>query len=179
MADPTRALITGKVRGIDGTLLTGRVIATSDAMFVDGDWVTPVTAAEATIEDGVVALLFTPGDVSATISFRDLRARGERVRIAPFHVKLSAGQEVDFAALLPAQADSGRTIVVDPTTAARAEAAAARAEAAAEGAESGGGLTVTEIRERVLEPHIDSTTPHPVYDELPSLALLFENGITE
>jgi hypothetical protein len=179
MADPTRALITGKVRSIDGKLLEGRVIATSDAMFVDGGWVTPVTAADATIEDGVIALLFTPGDVSATISFRDLRAGDDRVRIAPFHVKLSAGQEVDLADLLPAQVDSGRTIVVDPTTADRAEAAAARAEAAADHAESGGGLTVPEIRERVLEPHIDSSTPHPAYDELPSLALLFENGIAE
>jgi hypothetical protein len=28
-----------------------------------------------------------------------------------------------------------------------------------------------------LETHIDSATPHPVYDDLPSLNLLFENGL--
>lgn len=28
-----------------------------------------------------------------------------------------------------------------------------------------------------LETHIDSATPHPVYDDLPSLTLQFENGL--
>jgi hypothetical protein len=28
-----------------------------------------------------------------------------------------------------------------------------------------------------LQSHIESSTPHPVYDDLPSLNLLFENGL--
>lgn len=28
-----------------------------------------------------------------------------------------------------------------------------------------------------LNAHIDDTTPHPAYDDLPSLVLLFENGL--
>lgn len=28
-----------------------------------------------------------------------------------------------------------------------------------------------------LQAHIDSPTPHPAYDDLPSLSLLFENGL--
>lgn len=31
--------------------------------------------------------------------------------------------------------------------------------------------------EEVLETHVDSPTPHPVYDEIPSLTLIFENGL--
>ena len=29
----------------------------------------------------------------------------------------------------------------------------------------------------LLEAHITSLTPHPAYDEIPSLTLLFENGL--
>lgn len=32
-------------------------------------------------------------------------------------------------------------------------------------------------REAILGPHIDSPTPHPAYDDLPSLTLLFENRL--
>jgi hypothetical protein len=28
-----------------------------------------------------------------------------------------------------------------------------------------------------LEAHVDSETPHPAYDDMPSLTLIFENGL--
>lgn len=40
------------------------------------------------------------------------------------------------------------------------------------GGGEGGGVTPAD-----LTAHINSTTPHPHYDDLPSLALLFENGL--
>lgn len=36
---------------------------------------------------------------------------------------------------------------------------------------------VTGLGTAALVSHVNSLTPHPVYDDLPSLALLFENGI--
>jgi len=35
----------------------------------------------------------------------------------------------------------------------------------------------TEVSDAALLAHIQSPTPHPVYDDLPSLTLLFENGL--
>jgi hypothetical protein len=35
----------------------------------------------------------------------------------------------------------------------------------------------SDVSDAVLLAHIDSTTPHPVYDDMPSLTLLFENGL--
>lgn len=32
-------------------------------------------------------------------------------------------------------------------------------------------------RDEVLAPHVNSPTPHPAYDDQPSLRLLFENGL--
>lgn len=36
---------------------------------------------------------------------------------------------------------------------------------------------VSGITEEEFMAHIQSSTPHPVYDDLPSLTLLFENGL--
>lgn len=40
----------------------------------------------------------------------------------------------------------------------------------------GGGVTPEQLASTV-QAHIISTQPHPVYDDLPSLTLLFENGL--
>jgi hypothetical protein len=31
--------------------------------------------------------------------------------------------------------------------------------------------------EAAIQTHVDSSTPHPAYDDMPSLSLLFENGL--
>lgn len=36
---------------------------------------------------------------------------------------------------------------------------------------------VTGLGTAALVSHVNSLTPHPTYDDLPSLALIFENGI--
>lgn len=33
------------------------------------------------------------------------------------------------------------------------------------------------VGEPLLEEHVADTTPHPAYDDLPSLSLLFQNGL--
>ena len=58
-----------------------------------------------------------------------------QVRIGTFNVKLPAGATVDLSLAAPVPSSGGTAVVVDPTTAERAEAAAARAEAAADEAE--------------------------------------------
>ena len=60
-----------------------------------------------------------------------------QVRIPAFHVKLPTGATVDLSLAAPVPSSGGTAIVVDTSTADRAEAAAARAEAAAEDAETG------------------------------------------
>lgn len=43
---------------------------------------------------------------------------------------------------------------------------------------SGGGLdAVQELIDDTVAVHVDAAEPHPVYDDLPSLQLLFENGL--
>lgn len=39
-----------------------------------------------------------------------------------------------------------------------------------------GGVTAEELA-AVVQTHVNNTAPHPVYDDLPSLILLFENGL--
>lgn len=39
------------------------------------------------------------------------------------------------------------------------------------------GIAISGDGARALESHVNSPTPHPHYDDLPSLKLLFENGI--
>lgn len=58
-----------------------------------------------------------------------------QVRIGTFNVKLPAGATVDLSLAVPVQSSGGTAVVVDPTTATRAEAAAERAETAATEAE--------------------------------------------
>lgn len=38
-------------------------------------------------------------------------------------------------------------------------------------------VTVQELIDRALQQHIDDPTPHPAYDNMPSLVLLFENKL--
>lgn len=40
----------------------------------------------------------------------------------------------------------------------------------------GGSLGSGEVTDEELQAHVDSLTPHPVYDDGPSLALLYENA---
>ena len=58
-----------------------------------------------------------------------------QVRVGTFNVKLPEGATVDLSLAVPVPSSGGTAIVVDPTTAIRAEAAADRAEAAADEAE--------------------------------------------
>lgn len=58
-----------------------------------------------------------------------------RVRLGTFNVKLPEGETVDLSLAAPVPASGGTAVVVDPSTATRAEAAATRAEAAADAAE--------------------------------------------
>ena len=60
-----------------------------------------------------------------------------QVRIPAFNVKLPAGATVDLSLAAPVPSSGGTAVVVDTSTADRAEAAAVRAEAAAEEAETG------------------------------------------
>lgn len=41
----------------------------------------------------------------------------------------------------------------------------------------GDGIVRPVTRDAVLAPHIAAPEPHPAYDDLPSLRLLFENGL--
>lgn len=41
----------------------------------------------------------------------------------------------------------------------------------------GDGIVRPVTRDAVLAPHIAAPLPHPAYDDLPSLTLLFENGL--
>lgn len=41
----------------------------------------------------------------------------------------------------------------------------------------GDGLVRPVARAALLAGHVDDTTPHPAYDDMPSLVLLFENGL--
>ena len=36
---------------------------------------------------------------------------------------------------------------------------------------------ITKHSDTLLAPHVSDPTPHPAYDDLPSLTLLFENGL--
>lgn len=58
-----------------------------------------------------------------------------QVRIGTFNVKLPEGATVDLSLAVPVPSSGGTAVVVDPTTAERAEAAATRAETAAAEAE--------------------------------------------
>ena len=58
-----------------------------------------------------------------------------QVRVGTFSVKLPAGETVDLSLAVPVPSSGGTAVVVDPTTAERAEAAADRAETAADEAE--------------------------------------------
>ena len=73
----------------------------------------------------------TPTDWTYTVSI--LLDGG--VRLPAFDVKLPEGSTVDLSAAVPVPSSGGTAVVVDPTTAERAEAAAARAETAADEAE--------------------------------------------
>ena len=43
---------------------------------------------------------------------------------------------------------------------------------------SGGGLDVVqELIDTTVATHVQAAEPHPIYDDLPSLTLLFENGL--
>lgn len=57
------------------------------------------------------------------------------VRLPSFNVKLPTGSTVDLSLAVPVDTSGGTAVVVDPTTATRAEAAATRAETAATEAE--------------------------------------------
>lgn len=57
------------------------------------------------------------------------------VRLPSFNVKLPTGATVDLSLAVPVDTSGGTAVVVDPTTATRAEAAATRAETAADEAE--------------------------------------------
>lgn len=41
----------------------------------------------------------------------------------------------------------------------------------------GGGGDVQELVDATVTTHVNDLTPHPAYDDLPSLSLLFENGL--
>lgn len=73
----------------------------------------------------------TPTDWTYTVS---VLLDGD-VRIPSFSVKLPAGSAVDLSLAAPVPSSGGTAVVVDPTTAERAENAATRAEAAATAAE--------------------------------------------
>ena len=38
-------------------------------------------------------------------------------------------------------------------------------------------VAVQELIDGAVDAHVGSTMPHPVYDDLPALSLLFENGL--
>lgn len=49
-----------------------------------------------------------------------------------------------------------------------------------DGGSANGGTTIVSIEERIraaLQEHIDDPTPHPAYDNMPSLVLLYENKL--
>lgn len=73
------------------------------------------------------------------------------------------------------------TIVVEPPSIPGAILVPTAGPAGAEGpigTIDGGGLQVIEdLIDSTVQAHVDAAEPHPAYDDLPSLVLLFENGL--
>jgi hypothetical protein len=85
-----------------------------------------------------------------------------------------SGGTIDLASLTRVPANPGAELTAWNAAVTRAEAAAARAEAAAG---AGGGSVTLETLNQAIATHRASASPHPAYDNIPSLTLLFENGL--
>lgn len=46
------------------------------------------------------------------------------------------------------------------------------------GGGSGTGASLEEVNQALVIPHINDTTPHPAYDDMPNLVTFFENGLS-
>lgn len=190
MADTPQVLPTGTVVGRftapDGRPVGGSVVFTPSTRVLLGDEIvvgSPVVVkldAQGTLGEGV-KLLAT--DVAGTrpvgftyrVSFGRLRVAGPGSGFPPFDIEVPGGTIVDLADVAPVPSSGGTAIIVDPTTALRAERAAARAEAILDDLMGAGGLTLEAVRTEVLRPHIDDPTPHPAYDNMPSLRGFYRN----
>lgn len=190
MVDTALTLPTGTVVGRftapDGRPVGGSVVFTpSTRVLLDDEIVVsaPVVVdldEEGSLGDGVQLLATDvvgtrPTGFTYRVSFGRLRSSGSGVTFPSIDIAVPGGTVVDLADVAPVPSSGGTAIVIDPTTAQRAEAAAARAEAIRDDLAGAGGLTLDTIRTQVLDPHIDDETPHPAYDDIPDLTVLYRN----
>lgn len=169
---PDLCQVTGTLLGPDlEPVLAGTVTLIPEAvgylpaaLVVQGDVVGTIAGGVLTINPVVVL-----DELTYRVAFRELVTAGGPVKLWDFSALLPVGT-VDLIDLVPTPTDGGTRVIVDGTTALRAEAAADRAEAAAAAADA---PTIDEIRTTLLDPHINADEPHPAYDDMPSLALQY------
>ena len=143
---PTTGRVTGGLHAPDGKqIVTGTVIFTPDApLYPEGgdgpvlDAPTPYELVEGKLPD--VELVTAPG-VTYQVEFRNLRVGAAPVSLPSFHLSIPVDGTIRLRDAMPAIPGRGTVVVVvvDTTTAVRAEVAAASAEASAIRAEAAGG----------------------------------------
>lgn len=137
MATTPTGRVTGGLYAPDGrAIVTGTVIFTPDApMYPEGaDGPTIEAPTSYDLVDGRLpdtVALAAVGDVTYEVKFRNLRAGAAAVRLPPFHMSLRADEDVRLIDAMPVLPNRGTVVVVDTTTAVRAEVAAASAESSA------------------------------------------------
>ena len=130
-----------------------------------------------------------PADWTYEVSFQLRVGTAAPINYPSFALSLPAGTTKDLVAVTPFPSSAGQPIIRDETVAINAEqgalAAAAEAQHWAEVAQDaagqtggGSGITMDQVNQTLVVPHINSETPHPAYDDIPSLVGYFENGLS-
>lgn len=156
--------------------------------------------------DGVLVSDGQPGVFLVASDDPDLDPRGWTYKVtlsAPSISQLSfsfvapAGGVLDLTTVVPVPQNPGQTLDAWLQAVADARAAAdAAADSAAEAQSAAGSVggdigqavadyltehplegATTQYVDGAVADHVESETPHPVYDNIPSLTLLFENGL--
>lgn len=129
-----------------------------------------------------------PVDWTWNVSFSLRVGTSSPAQYPSFDMSLPAGTIKDLVAVAPFPSSGGQPIIRDETVAIEAEQGALQAAAdaqywagvaqeAAAGGGGSGGYTMEQINQALVVPHINNTTPHPAYDDMPSLVGYFENGL--
>lgn len=121
-----------------------------------------------------------PADTMYRVSY-DLKTLDDRpIKLASHDIYVTAGGIVDLGLVVPPEGAPPATLAIAEAAALRAAESARQARESVDDAIalSGGEGSVSYTRlAEAIDTHVTEPTPHPAYDNIPSLKLIFQNGL--
>lgn len=115
-----------------------------------------------------------PSDWTWGVTFYLADENGVSVPMSGYSFSLPEGQSVDLTALSPVPSADGTFYLVGDTGKSAYELAVDNGFV---GTEAEWLASLTDYANEILDEHIQHVTPHPAYDDIQSLTLIFENGL--